>query len=314
MSTKFAFVFPGQGSQAVGMLDSLKDEPVVQETMQEANEALGFDLNKLIAEGPAEDLNLTVNTQPALLAASIAMYRYYLSLGGKKPEVMAGHSLGEYTALVAAGALDFKEALKLVRYRAEQMQKAVPVGQGSMAAVLGLADGVVKDICAKASDLGVVEAVNFNTPGQVVIAGEIEALKKAMQLAAEVGARRALQLKVSGPFHSSLMKPAADALKARLEEVKVKAPSIPVLHNIDVKTRAEAKDIKEALAAQTASAVLWAETVREMAKMGVTMVYECGPGAALSGMVKRITPDVKAMALNSQKALAEAAEQTKEQN
>ena len=314
MSTKFAFVFPGQGSQAVGMLDSLKDEPVVQETMQEANEALGFDLNKLIAEGPAEDLNLTVNTQPALLVASIAMYRYYLSLGGKKPEVMAGHSLGEYTALVAAGALDFKEALKLVRYRAEQMQKAVPVGQGSMAAVLGLADEVVKDICAKASDLGVVEAVNFNTPGQVVIAGEVEALKKAMQLATATGARRALQLKVSGPFHSSLMKPAADALKVRLEEVEVNAPSIPVLHNIDVKTRTDAKDIKEALAAQAASAVLWAETVREMAKLGVAMIYECGPGAALSGMVKRITPDVKAMALNSQKALAEAAEQTKEQN
>lgn len=314
MGTKFAFVFPGQGSQAVGMLDSLAEEPVVKETMQEANEALGFDLNKLITEGPAEELNLTVNTQPALLAASIAMYRYYLSLGGKKPDVMAGHSLGEYTALVAAGALNFKEALKLVRYRAEQMQKAVPVGQGSMAAILGLADEVVKDICAKASDVGVVEAVNFNTPGQVVIAGEIEALKKAMQLCTEAGARRALQLKVSGPFHSTLMKPAADALKVRLEEVEVSAPNIPVLHNIDVKTRTEAQEIKKALAAQAASAVLWAETVREMEKMGMQMIYECGPGAALSGMVKRITPQVKAMALNNQKTLAEAAVQTKEEN
>ncbi len=314
MSTKFAFVFPGQGSQAVGMLDSLADVPIVKETMQEANEALGFDLNKLIAEGPAEDLNLTVNTQPALLAASIAMFRYYLSLGGKKPEVMAGHSLGEYSALVAAGALDFKEALKLVRYRAEQMQQAVPVGKGSMAAILGLADDVVKDICAKSSDVGVVEAVNFNTPGQVVIAGEVDALKKAMELCTQAGARRALQLKVSGPFHSSLMKPAADALKIRLEEVDVQAPAVPVLHNIDVKTRTDAKDIKDALAAQAASAVLWAETIREMEKMGVKMIYECGPGAALSGMVKRITPDVKAMALNNQKSLAEAAEQTKEEN
>lgn len=314
MTANFAFVFPGQGSQSVGMLDSFSDIPVVRQTIEEANEALGFDLGKLIAEGPAEELNLTVNTQPALLTGSVAMYRYYLSLGGKVPSLMAGHSLGEYSALVAAGALDFKEAVRLVRFRAEQMQKAVPVGEGSMSAILGLEDDKVREVCLQASAGGVVEPVNFNTPGQVVIAGQVEPLKKAMELALEAGARRALPLKVSGPFHSSLMKPAADALKIRLEEVTVKEPQIPVLHNVDVKTREQEADIKDALARQVASAVLWADTVREMEKLGIATLYECGPGAALTGMVKRITPNIKAFSLNNKEAVEKAAQQTKELN
>ncbi len=309
---KIAFVFPGQGSQAVGMLDTFAGEPVVRETLREANEALGFDLEKLIKEGPAEELNLTVNTQPALLAASIAMYRFYSEKGGKEPVLMAGHSLGEYSALVAAGALDFKEALKLVRFRAEQMQAAVPVGEGSMAAILGLDDDKVKAICLEASSAGVVEAVNFNTPGQVVIAGQIEPLKKAMQLCTEAGARRALPLKVSGPFHSSLMKPAANALRGKLAGTEVSRPAVKVLHNVDVKAREEAQDIRDALAEQVASAVLWADTVREMANEGITDLFECGPGAALTGMVKRITPAIKAKALNSKASVEEAVQLSNE--
>ncbi len=301
---KIAFVFPGQGSQAVGMLDSLQDVPTVQWILNDACEALGFDLAKLIHEGPAEELNLTVNTQPALLTASVAMYRYYQELGGKEAEIMAGHSLGEYSALVAAGALDFHDAVQLVRYRAEQMQTAVPVGKGAMAAILGLDDDKVKAVCQEVD--GVVQAVNFNTPGQVVIAGYMEPLNKAMELCKAAGAKRALPLKVSGPFHSSLMKPAADALRQKLAGINVQAPAIKVLHNVDVKTRDNPEDIKDALSRQVASAVLWADTVREMEKLGITDIFEFGPGAALTGMVRRISPAITGKALNSKQAIEEA--------
>ncbi len=302
---KIAFVFPGQGSQAVGMLDSLQDVPTVQWILNDACEALGFDLAKLIHEGPAEELNLTVNTQPALLTASVAMYRYYQELGGKTAEIMAGHSLGEYSALVAAGALDFHDAVQLVRYRAEQMQAAVPVGKGAMAAILGLDDDKVKAVCQQVD--GVVQAVNFNTPGQVVIAGYMEPLNKAMELCKAAGAKRALPLKVSGPFHSSLLKPAADALRQKLAGINVQTPAVKVLHNVDVKTRDNPEDIKDALSRQVASAVLWADTVREMEKLGITDIFEFGPGAALTGMVRRISPAIAGKALNSKQAIEEAA-------
>lgn len=309
---KIAFVFPGQGSQSVGMLSTLKDEPIVQQTLEEAIEVLGFDLAKLIAEGPTEELSLTVNTQPALVTASTAMYRYYLSKGGRRPDVAAGHSLGEYSALVAAGALEFKDAVKLVRFRAEKMQEAVPVGEGTMAAVLGLDDDKVKSVCLECAANGVVEAVNFNTPGQVVIAGTVAAVEAAMSKSLEAGAKRAIRLNVSGPFHSSLMKPAAIAMEERLRTVELRSPEIPVLHNVDVRLRSEADDIRGALSAQVSSAVLWADTVREMEKMGCTELYEVGPGAALTGMTKRITKGIAAKALNSKEALEEAASNNQE--
>lgn len=308
---KFAFVFPGQGSQAVGMLHSLKDEPVVQKTIQEANEALGFDIGRLIEEGPAETLGLTINTQPALVTASIAMYRFYLSCGGKVPSVMAGHSLGEYSALVASGAMDFADAVRLVRFRAENMQAAVPVGEGAMAAILGLDDDKVKSVCLECTSSGVVEAVNFNTPGQVVIAGVVAAVESAMKKSLEAGAKRAIRLNVSGPFHSSLMKPAAIAMEERLKTVELKAPGVSVIHNVDVSIREDADDIRSALSAQVNSPVLWSQTVMEMEKMGITEIYEIGPGAALSGMTKRITKGISAKALNSKEALEEAASQNK---
>lgn len=304
---KIAFVFPGQGSQAVGMLSTLSDVPLVRETLKEADEALGFSLSQLIAEGPAEELSLTVNTQPALVSASIAMYRYYLLQGGRKPDFVAGHSLGEYSALVASGALDFTDALKLVRYRAEKMQAAVPVGEGTMAAILGLSDDAVKTVCLECASHGVVEAVNFNTPGQVVIAGTVEAVEAAMQKSLEAGAKRALRLNVSGPFHSSLMKPAALAMEEKLKTVRFDEPFIPVLHNVDVQFHSTDEEIRNALSQQVSSAVLWADTVRKFEELGVTEIYEVGPGAALTGMVKRITKGISAKALNNRAALDEAA-------
>ncbi|MCD8338725.1 MAG: ACP S-malonyltransferase [Burkholderiales bacterium] len=307
LDRRIAFVFPGQGSQQVGMLDSFKGIPVVQETIEEANEALGFDLGELIEKDPNKELDLTVNTQPALLAVSVAIYRYYMSLGGRKPEMMAGHSLGEYSALVAAGAIKFKDAIRLARFRAKKMQEAVPVGEGSMVAVLGLSDEKVKEVCTNASDVGVVEPVNFNTPGQVVIAGQIEALKKAQELCKDAGAKRTLPLKVSGPFHCSLMQPASQALRERLEEVDIKVPEIKVLHNVDTQSRSSATEIKEALANQVASAVLWADTIRVMERDGITNVFECGPGAALNGMLKRIAPALKGMPLSTKEAVEQAA-------
>ncbi|CAB3717997.1 Malonyl CoA-acyl carrier protein transacylase [Paraburkholderia phenoliruptrix] len=285
---KFAFVFPGQGSQSVGMLNAFADQPLVRETVQEASDALNQDLGKLIAEGPAEDLNLTTNTQPVMLTAAYAIYRAWQQAGGPAPALVAGHSLGEYTALVVAGAIAFRDAVPLVRFRAQAMQTAVPVGEGGMAAILGLDDDTVRAVCAEASAAGVVEAVNFNAPSQVVIAGHKAAVEKACEVAKAKGAKRALPLPVSAPFHSSLLKPASDQLREYLASVNVQVPSIPVINNVDVAIVNEPAQIKDALVRQAAGAVRWVESVQAMAAQGVTHVVECGPGKVLAGLTKRI--------------------------
>jgi [acyl-carrier-protein] S-malonyltransferase len=285
---KFAFVFPGQGSQSVGMLNAFADHAIVRETVQEASDALNQDLGKLIAEGPAEDLNLTTNTQPVMLTAAYAIYRAWQQAGGPKPAIVAGHSLGEYTALVAAGAIAFRDAVPLVRFRAQAMQTAVPVGVGGMAAILGLDDDTVRAVCAEASVAGIVEAVNFNAPAQVVIAGNKAAVEKACEVAKAKGAKRALPLPVSAPFHSSLLKPASDQLREYLAGVDVQVPSIPVLNNVDVAVVNEPAKIKDALVRQAAGPVRWVESVQAMAAQGVTHVIECGPGKVLAGLTKRI--------------------------
>ncbi|WP_027804077.1 ACP S-malonyltransferase [Paraburkholderia dilworthii] len=285
---KFAFVFPGQGSQSVGMLNAFADHAIVRETVQEASDALNQDLGKLIAEGPAEDLNLTTNTQPVMLTAAYAIYRAWQQAGGHAPALVAGHSLGEYTALVAAGAIAFRDAVPLVRFRAQAMQTAVPVGEGGMAAILGLDDDTVRAVCAEASATGVVEAVNFNAPAQVVIAGHKAAVEKACEVAKAKGAKRALPLPVSAPFHSSLLKPASDQLREYLASVNVQVPSIPVINNVDVAIVNEPAQIKDALVRQAAGAVRWVESVQAMAAQGVTHVIECGPGKVLAGLTKRI--------------------------
>ncbi|NPT42725.1 ACP S-malonyltransferase [Paraburkholderia sp. 1N] len=285
---KFAFVFPGQGSQSVGMLNAFADHAVMRETVQEASDALNQDLGKLIAEGPVEDLNLTTNTQPVMLTAAYAIYRAWQQAGGPKPAIVAGHSLGEYTALVAAGAIAFRDVVPLVRFRAQAMQTAVPVGVGGMAAILGLDDDTVRAVCAEASIAGVVEAVNFNAPAQVVIAGHKAAVEKACEVAKAKGAKRALPLPVSAPFHSSLLKPASDQLREYLASVDVQVPSIPVINNVDVAVVNEPAKIKDALVRQAAGPVRWVESVQAMAAQGVTHVIECGPGKVLAGLTKRI--------------------------
>lgn len=285
---KFAFVFPGQGSQSVGMLNAFAGHAIVRETVQEASDALGQDLGKLIAEGPAEDLNLTTNTQPVMLTAAYAVYRAWQAAGGPAPAIVAGHSLGEYTALVAAGALAFRDAVPLVRFRAQSMQTAVPVGVGGMAAILGLDDDTVRAVCAEASAAGTVEAVNFNAPAQVVIAGHKVAVEKACEIAKAKGAKRALPLPVSAPFHSSLLKPASDQLREYLAGVDVQVPKIPVINNVDVAVVNEPAGIKDALVRQAAGPVRWVECVQAMAGHGVTHVIECGPGKVLAGLTKRI--------------------------
>lgn len=288
----FAFVFPGQGSQSVGMLNAFADHAAVKETLAEASDALGQDIGKLIAEGPAEELNLTTNTQPVMLTAAVAVYRAWQAAGGPAPTVVAGHSLGEYSALVAAGAIAFKDAVPLVRFRAKAMQEAVPVGEGGMAAILGLSDDDVRAACAGASAAGVVEAVNFNAPAQVVIAGAKAAVEKACEIAKAKGAKRALPLPVSAPFHSSLLKPASDRLREYLANVAVSAPAIPVINNVDVAIVNDPAAIKDALVRQAASPVRWVETVQKMKADGVTRVVECGPGKVLAGLTKRIDGDI----------------------
>lgn len=300
---KLAFVFPGQGSQSVGMLDSFQDNATVQAVLAQANEALGEDLVKLIHEGPAEELNLTVNTQPALLTASTAMYEAWKAQGGPIPSVMAGHSLGEYSALTAAGVFTIAEAVELVRFRAQTMQNAVPVGVGGMAAILGLTDELVQEVCQAASAHGVVEAVNFNSPGQVVIAGVKEAVEAACAMAKEKGAKRALMLAVSAPFHSSMMKPAADALRERLKATPMTKPAVDVIANIDVAVHAETDAIIEALAQQAAGAVQWVKTIESFKAQGVTHVVECGPGRVLAGLIKRIDSSIVVMNINSEESL-----------
>ena len=272
------------------MLNAFADHALVRETIQEASDALSQDLGKLIAEGPADDLNLTTNTQPVMLTAAYATYRAWRQAGGPAPApaLVAGHSLGEYTALVAAGALAFRDAVPLVRFRAQAMQTAVPVGVGGMAAILGLDDDAVRAVCAEASAVGVVEAVNFNAPAQVVIAGHKAAVEKACEVAKAKGAKRALPLPVSAPFHSSLLKPASDQLREYLASVDVQVPSIPVINNVDVAVVNEPAAIKDALVRQAAGPVRWVECVQAMAAQDVTHVIECGPGKVLAGLTKRI--------------------------
>ncbi|QWD60528.1 ACP S-malonyltransferase [Polynucleobacter sp. MWH-UH35A] len=303
----FAFVFPGQGSQSVGMLNSISERPEVRATLQEASEALGEDVAKLIAEGPAEALSLTTNTQPVMLTAGVAFYRAWLAAGGPAPQVMAGHSLGEYSALVAAGVIAFKDAVPLVRFRAEAMQSAVPVGTGGMAAILGLDDATVIKVCAEASAAsgGVVEAVNFNAPGQVVIAGASDAVTKACELLKAAGAKRALPLPVSAPFHSSLLQPASEKLKAYLANIEFKAPTIPVINNVDVEILNDPMAIKDALVRQAAKPVRWQETIQAMAAQGITQVVECGPGKVLAGLTKRINDQVTGVPVFDESSLNE---------
>ena len=302
--TKLAFVFPGQGSQSVGMLDSWADNDAVKAVMTEASQALGQDLNALAAQGPAEDLNLTTNTQPIMLAASYAMYQAYLAAGGKSPEVVAGHSLGEYTALSAAGALALSDAVRLVRVRADAMQSAVPVGQGGMAAILGLDDDTVLQVCQAAStDDSFVEAVNFNAPAQVVVAGHKEAIDRVCVLAKEAGAKRAIPLAVSAPFHSRLLEPAAQVLASALAEIELQRPAMPVINNVDVKTADAPEEIVDALVRQAWHPVRWVETIRKMKEEGVTHIVECGPGKVLSGLVKRIEPDLVMLNINDPASL-----------
>jgi [acyl-carrier-protein] S-malonyltransferase len=285
---KFAFVFPGQGSQSVGMMQSFAESRVVREVFAEAAEALKQDLWKLVAEGPAEELNSTVNTQPIMLTAGYAVYRAWRDAHGPEPAIVAGHSLGEYTALVAAGALGFRDALPLVRFRAQAMQDAVPVGEGAMAAILGLEDEAVRSACREAAQGQVVEAVNFNAPSQVVIAGHKAAVERGVAAAKSLGAKRAVMLPVSAPFHSILLKPAADRLAARLDGIALNAPRIPVVNNVDVVVEKEPQRIKAALARQACSPVRWVEVVQRIAAEGVTHVAECGPGKVLAGLSKRI--------------------------
>ncbi|MCP3706684.1 ACP S-malonyltransferase [Paraburkholderia sp. CNPSo 3274] len=305
---KFAFVFPGQGSQAVGMLDAFADNAVVREMLQEASDALGQDLGKLIAEGPAEELNLTTNTQPVMLTAAYAVYRAWQQAGGSVPAIVAGHSLGEYTALVAAGVLAFRDAVPLVRFRAQAMQSAVPVGEGGMAAVLGLDDDTVRAVCAEAAvaNGGVVEAVNFNAPAQVVIAGHKGAVEKACEIAKAKGAKRALPLPVSAPFHSSLLKPASDQLRDYLANVTLNAPQIPVVNNVDVAFETDPAKIRDALVRQAAGAVRWVECVQAIAAQGATHVVECGPGKVLAGLTKRIDGNLVGASVLDPKSLDEA--------
>lgn len=297
-------VFPGQGSQSVGMMRGYAGLPEIDRVLGEAKTALGDDFVKLLDEGPADKLTLTVNTQPAMVTAGYAAYRAWRSLGGPEPEMVAGHSLGEYTALVCSQAISFGDCLPLVRFRAQSMQEAVPEGQGAMAAILMLDDDAVRAACAQAG--GVVQAVNFNAPGQVVIAGEKAAVERAIELCKEKGAKRAMLLPVSAPFHSTLMRPAAEKLKGYLDKVQIAAPKISVVNNADVAIETQPEKIRQALVRQAASPVRWVETIRRMVDAGVTHIVECGPGKALAGMTRRIAPGVKSFAAADRASLEEA--------
>jgi len=291
-----AFIFPGQGSQSVGMLTELAAQfPQVQETFSDASSVLGYDLWELVTNGPAETLNQTDKTQPAMLAAGIAVWRCWQASTDITPTYFAGHSLGEYSALVAAGAIDFADAIKLVEQRGQFMQSAVPEGEGAMAAILGLDDDTVRDVCATAADDGVAEAVNFNSPGQVVIAGSTNAINRAIDLAKEKGAKRALLLPVSVPSHCALMRPAAENLAKSLQNMTVKNPVLPVIHNVSVSSAESITDIKLRLAQQLYNPVRWVETVQWFADKGVDTLVECGPGKVLAGLTKRIDKTVTAL-------------------
>lgn len=298
MSQKIAFVFPGQGSQSVGMLGELADKyPLVTETFEEASEALGFDLWKLVSEGPESELNQTQNTQPALLAAGVSVWRVWEQQGAASPVMMAGHSLGEYSALVSAGALAFGDGIRLVAERGRLMQEAVPGGTGAMAAILGLEDQAVIDVCAASAADQVVEAVNFNSPGQVVIAGHKDAVARAVEAAKAAGAKRAVELPVSVPSHCALMRPAAERLAEQLKETAVSAPVIPVLHNVSVSAESDPDMIRQRLVEQLYSPVRWVETIQAMKREGVMHIVEAGPGKVLTGLMRRIDRELDASAL-----------------
>jgi len=303
MKMKFALVFPGQGSQSLGMMAAYGDNSVVRATFDEASTALGRDLWQLVTDGPAEALNQTVNTQPLMLTAGVAVWRLWLEQAGPQPAMVAGHSLGEYSALVAAGALELKDAVPLVELRAKAMQEAVPAGEGAMAAVLGLDAAVVKAVCDEAAQGQVVQAVNFNSPEQTVIAGHKAAVERAAETCKAKGAKRALMLPVSAPFHCSLMQPAAEKLKARLATVTISVPRIPVLNNVDVAAVSDPDAIRAALVRQAASPVRWVEIMRAMQTAGITHVYECGPGKVLAGLVKRCADGLVGGAMNDRAGL-----------
>ncbi|TAK92135.1 MAG: [acyl-carrier-protein] S-malonyltransferase [Burkholderiaceae bacterium] len=301
--SKIAFIFPGQGSQAVGMLNDFAGLSAVDEVLQQASASLGEDVGQLIANGPAEQLNLTTNTQPVMLVAGYACYRAWLAAGGRAPDLLAGHSLGEYTALTAAGTIAFEAAPKLVRFRAQAMQEAVPVGTGGMAAILGLDDDAVRAACSEAAQGEVVQAVNFNAPAQVVIAGHKAAVDRACAVAQAKGAKRALPLPVSAPFHSSLMLPAAEKLEEYLAKLSFSAPAIPVINNVDVAIEHDADRIKEALVRQAWRPVRWVEIIQALAAQGVTRIVECGPGKVLAGLVKRIDKSIEVYTITDQASL-----------
>ena len=287
-----ALVFPGQGSQSVGMMSAYGENPVIRDTFAEASDALGEDLWQMIADGPAERLSLTVNTQPLMLVAGVAVYRAWLAAGGPTPVVVAGHSLGEYSALVAAGALSFADAVPLVRFRAQAMQDAVPAGEGAMAALLGLDADVVREVCVEAADGEVVEAANLKAPGQIVIAGAAAAVERAIELARGRGAKRAMILPVSAPFHCAMMRPAADRLAGKLDSVTISRPSIAVINNVDVAVVDEPEQIRDALIRQAYSPVRWIELVQAIVMRGAAHIIECGPGKVLTGMSKRSAGEV----------------------
>lgn len=310
MSEQLAFVFPGQGSQKVGMLAELAESyPVVEETFAQASGVLGYDLWQLIQNGPQEELNLTEKTQPMLLTASVAIWRIWEQKGGAKPVLMAGHSLGEWSALVCSGVVAFEDAVKLVQLRGKYMQQAVPAGVGAMAAIIGLDDDAINAACEQAAGDEVVAAVNFNSPGQVVIAGHAGAVERAIEGCKEAGAKRAMPLPVSAPFHTSLMRPAADNLAEQIMATEFSAPTVPVVHNVNAKTEADPEKIKQLMIEQIYTPVLWVDCTRTLVESGVTQVVECGPGKVLSGLCRRIEKSLSAFATETSadldKALAE---------
>nr|WP_308530649.1 ACP S-malonyltransferase [uncultured Serratia sp.] len=308
--TQFAFVFPGQGSQSLGMLADLTAQyPIVEATFSEASSVLGYDLWQLVQQGPAEELNKTWQTQPALLAASVAIFRVWQQQGGKMPAIMAGHSLGEYSALVCAGVLDFQAAIRLVELRGKLMQEAVPEGTGAMSAIIGLDNAAIAKACEESAQGQVVSPVNFNSPGQVVIAGNKEAVERAGAACKAAGAKRALPLPVSVPSHCALMKPAADKLAVALQDITFSAPQVPVVNNVDVRAESDPEAIRSALVRQLYSPVRWTESVEFMAAQGVTSLLEVGPGKVLTGLTKRIVDTLTAAAVNDAASLTAALEQ-----
>ena len=302
--TNFSFIFPGQGSQAVGMMADFNGHPLIKSTFNEASQILNVDFWKMATE-PNEEIHQTIHTQPILLAAGIATWRVWQSKTDRLPSYLAGHSLGEYTALVASNAMEFKDALKLVKYRAEIMQKAVPEGVGAMAAILGMPDSDVIDACKEARENEVVEAVNFNSPGQVVIAGNVLAVARAIEIAKTKGAKRAILLPVSVPSHCSLMQKASEELKEYLTNITIKKPNIPVIHNVDVMEHHDANEIKDALSKQLCHPVRWVDTIEKIALNKISDIAECGPGKVLTGLTKRISAELKGAALINEGAIDE---------